>query len=70
MSAFGLSVYTYQFDSLDVGVQDEFDKFLRERGIDETLALFVPEYAELKEQKVRRDVYHSKVLVNLWARQK
>ena len=36
-----------------MGVQDEFEKFLRERGIDENLALFVPEYSEFKEQKVR-----------------
>lgn len=35
-----------------MGVQDEFEKFLAERGINETLALFVPEYAEYKEQKV------------------
>ncbi|KAJ3478942.1 hypothetical protein NLI96_g9402 [Meripilus lineatus] len=41
-----------QFDTLDMGVQDEFEKFLAERGINETLALFVPEYAEYKEQKV------------------
>ncbi|THH14248.1 hypothetical protein EW146_g6060 [Bondarzewia mesenterica] len=40
-----------QFDTLDVGVQDEFDKFLQERGINESLAFFVPEYAEHKEQK-------------------
>lgn len=42
-----------QFDTLDVSVQDEFDKFLEERGINESLAFFVPEYAEFKEQKVR-----------------
>jgi complement component 1 Q subcomponent-binding protein len=40
-----------QFETLDVTVQEEFEKFLRERGIDERLALFVPEYAEHKEQK-------------------
>ncbi|ETW77814.1 hypothetical protein HETIRDRAFT_67203 [Heterobasidion irregulare TC 32-1] len=40
-----------QFDTLDVAVQDEFDKFLQERGINESLAFFVPEYAEHKEQK-------------------
>lgn len=33
-------------------MQDEFDKFLQERGINESLAFFVPEYAEHKEQKV------------------
>lgn len=43
---------TVQFDTLDVSLQDEFDKFLQERGISQTLAYFVPEYAEYKEQKV------------------
>jgi complement component 1 Q subcomponent-binding protein, mitochondrial len=43
----------YQFEHLDVNVQEEFEKFLRERGIAEGLALFIPEYAEHKEQKVR-----------------
>ncbi|PCH34998.1 mitochondrial glyco protein [Wolfiporia cocos MD-104 SS10] len=40
-----------QFDTLDVSVQEGFEKFLHERGISEPLALFVPEYAEYKEQK-------------------
>ncbi|KAM5543513.1 hypothetical protein V8D89_002764 [Ganoderma adspersum] len=40
-----------QFDTLDVSLQDEFDKFLQERGINQTLAYFVPEYSEYKEQK-------------------
>ncbi|KIK68621.1 hypothetical protein GYMLUDRAFT_36089 [Collybiopsis luxurians FD-317 M1] len=39
-----------QFDTLDIGLQEEFDKFLQERGIDENLALFIPEFAEFKEQ--------------------
>lgn len=42
-----------QFDTLDVTVQEEFEKFLQERGINDTLAAFIPEYAEFKEQKVR-----------------
>lgn len=42
-----------QFDHLDVNVQEEFDEFLAERGIDQNLAMFLPEYAEYKEQKVR-----------------
>lgn len=42
----------WQFDTLDVGVQEEFEKYLNERGINESLALFIPEYAEYKEQKV------------------
>ncbi|KAI0363674.1 mitochondrial glycoprotein [Pilatotrama ljubarskyi] len=40
-----------QFDTLDISLQDEFDKFLQERGINQTLAYFVPEYSEYKEQK-------------------
>ncbi|KAK7676393.1 hypothetical protein QCA50_011475 [Cerrena zonata] len=40
-----------QFDTLDVTVQEEFEKFIQERGINESLALFIPEYAEHKEQK-------------------
>lgn len=42
-----------QFETLDVAVQEEFERFMQERGINESLALFIPEYAELKEQKVR-----------------
>ncbi|KIM37053.1 hypothetical protein M413DRAFT_448773 [Hebeloma cylindrosporum] len=40
-----------QFDTLDVGVQDAFDNFLSERGINETVAQFIPEYASYKEQQ-------------------
>ncbi|PPQ80879.1 hypothetical protein CVT25_001888 [Psilocybe cyanescens] len=40
-----------QFETLDVGVQDEFEKFLQERGINESLAAFIPEYAAHKEQQ-------------------
>ncbi|KAI0703758.1 regulatory protein suaprga1 [Cytidiella melzeri] len=40
-----------QFDTLDVSVQEEFEKFLTERGINDSLAVFIPEYAEYKEQK-------------------
>ena len=43
-----------QFDTLDVAVQEEFEAWLKERGVDEALAGFIPEYAEWKEQKVRR----------------
>lgn len=39
------------FDHLDLDVQSEFQSYLAERGIDERLALFVPEYAVYKEQK-------------------
>jgi len=40
-----------QFDTLDVSVQEEFEKYMGERGISESLAMFIPEYAEYKEQK-------------------
>ncbi|KAI0782033.1 mitochondrial glycoprotein [Abortiporus biennis] len=40
-----------QFDTLDVGVQEEFERFLQERGINDSLAVFIPEYSEYKEQK-------------------
>ncbi|TFK38196.1 mitochondrial glyco protein [Crucibulum laeve] len=40
-----------QFDTLDVAVQEEFEKYLQERGVNETVALFIPEYAEWKEQQ-------------------
>jgi complement component 1 Q subcomponent-binding protein, mitochondrial len=40
-----------QFDTLDISLQAEFEKYLAERGIGESLALFIPEYAEHKEQK-------------------
>ncbi|KAM0787415.1 hypothetical protein ACM66B_003498 [Microbotryomycetes sp. NB124-2] len=37
------------FDNLDEGVQSEFENFLEERGIDSSLALFIPDLAEYKE---------------------
>lgn len=46
-----------QFDTLDVAVQEEFEKYLQERGVNEHVALFIPEYAELKEQTVRYVLY-------------
>jgi complement component 1 Q subcomponent-binding protein, mitochondrial len=42
-----------QFETLDLNLQEEFERFLQERGINESLASFVPEYAQYKEQKVR-----------------
>lgn len=41
-----------QFDTLDVTVQEEFDHYLQERGIDGSLGQFIPQYAEYKEQIV------------------
>jgi len=40
-----------QFDHLDVGVQESFEKYLDERDIGPALATFIPEYAEWKEQQ-------------------
>ncbi|EJU02301.1 mitochondrial Mrb1 [Dacryopinax primogenitus] len=40
-----------QFDNLDVQVQEEFEKYIQERGITDELASFIPDYAEYKEQK-------------------
>lgn len=41
-----------QFDHLDVGVQEAFEKYLDERDVGAALAGFIPEFAEWKEQKV------------------
>jgi len=38
------------FDQLDPAVQEAFEKYFEERGIDESLAMFIPEFAEHKEQ--------------------
>jgi hypothetical protein len=40
-----------QFETLDESVQAQFEAFLTERGIDSDLARFVPDFAELKEQR-------------------
>ncbi|KAJ3056345.1 Mitochondrial acidic protein mam33 [Rhizophlyctis rosea] len=39
------------FHDLDENLQDTFHDWLRERGFDEQLAEFLPQYIELKEQK-------------------
>lgn len=39
-----------QFDHLDENLQNDFEAFLEERGIDSSLALFIPDLAEHKEQ--------------------
>lgn len=39
------------FETLDEAVQTQFEEYLAERGIDSQLALFIPEYAEYKEDK-------------------
>ena len=48
-----LTTCSFQFDTLDLNLQEEFEKFLQERGINESLAFFIPEYAQYKEQKAR-----------------
>lgn len=40
-----------QFDNLDENVQAEFEAYLEERGINSSLALFIPDICEYKEQK-------------------
>jgi complement component 1 Q subcomponent-binding protein, mitochondrial len=37
-----------------MSLQNEVDAYLHERGIDDTLAVFIPAYAEYKDQRVRR----------------
>nr|GAT61190.1 predicted protein [Mycena chlorophos] len=39
------------FESLDAGLQDSFATFLDERGLNASLAEFIPAYAEHKEQQ-------------------
>lgn len=43
--------FPYQFETLDENVQSEFERFLEERGIATSLALFIPNFAEYKEQR-------------------
>lgn len=38
------------FGNLDEDVQELFEKYLDERGINTTMALFIPEYIDFKEQ--------------------
>jgi len=52
-----------QFETLDLNFQEEFEKFLQERGINESLAFFVPEYAQHKEQKVENSTIISYALM-------
>ncbi|KAJ6615123.1 mitochondrial glycoprotein [Mycena sp. CBHHK59/15] len=40
-----------QFETLDVALQEGFERFLEERTITKELAQFIPEYAQYKEQK-------------------
>lgn len=40
-----------QFETLDENVQAQFESYLAERGIATGLALFIPNYAEFKEQR-------------------
>ncbi|GAA96031.1 uncharacterized protein L969DRAFT_19728 [Mixia osmundae IAM 14324] len=40
-----------QFSHLDESLQQEFEDYLEERGVDASLALFIPELADYKEQR-------------------
>lgn len=40
-----------QFAELDEGLQNLFEKYLEERGVNSALANFLPDYVEYKEQK-------------------
>ncbi|KAJ6579500.1 mitochondrial glycoprotein [Mycena vulgaris] len=40
-----------EFSTLDVSVQEHFEKFLEERDLGENTAFFLPEYASYKEQR-------------------
>ncbi|CBQ71449.1 probable Mrb1-Mitochondrial p32 Family Protein [Sporisorium reilianum SRZ2] len=40
-----------QFDTLDEAVQTQWHQFWLERGVDANMALFIPNYAEYKEQR-------------------
>ncbi|WFD29185.1 Mitochondrial acidic protein mam33 [Malassezia sp. CBS 17886] len=40
-----------QFETLDENVQANFESYLAERGVATNLALFIPNYAEYKEQR-------------------
>jgi complement component 1 Q subcomponent-binding protein, mitochondrial len=41
-----------QFETLDLNLQEEFERFFQERGINESIAFFVSEDAQYNEQKV------------------
>ncbi|KAF2148886.1 mitochondrial glyco protein [Myriangium duriaei CBS 260.36] len=46
------NVYTGPpFEELDEGLQSLFDEYLRERGIDESMGIFIPSYIERKESE-------------------
>jgi len=40
-----------QFETLDLKLEEEFERFFQERGINESIAFFVPECAQYREQK-------------------
>lgn len=48
-----------QFPTLDDGLQEQFQAFLDERGINDDLAMFIPMFAEYKEQKGKCDGFCS-----------
>ncbi|KAJ7765910.1 hypothetical protein DFH07DRAFT_770050 [Mycena maculata] len=44
-----LTLTLWQFNTVNTPVQEQFEGFLRKRGMDEGTALFLPKYAEKKE---------------------
>lgn len=50
-------------------MQDEFEKYLDERGINESVALFIPDYAEYKEQVVRGIWYASYITLTVFVQE-
>lgn len=48
-----------QFDDMDENVQEAFEQYLEERGINTTLALFVIDYIDYKEQREYVSWLHS-----------
>lgn len=41
-----------EYQTLDLGLQDEFEKYMHDRGVDAKLGSFIAMYADLKDQKV------------------
>jgi hypothetical protein len=41
-----------KYDRLEPSLQEKFEEFMKERGVGDELALFIPAFAEYKEQKV------------------
>lgn len=44
-------IHRRQFEALDEELQEQFERFLEERGINSNLALIIPDLAEWKEER-------------------